>query len=69
MADPSVNDARALARKHNLARCVVFFTTSNGRIGYASYGKTRQLCDSTRQLADRMWDHWSAGQFGGAGHD
>jgi hypothetical protein len=57
---PSVSDARRIAKQHDLLRCVVFFTGVDGRIGYASYGKTRQLCDSTRSVADALWNKYGA---------
>ncbi len=56
---PNITDARRLAVTHNLKRCVIFFTGPDGRIGYASYGKTKALCASTRRVADGMWDQWT----------
>lgn len=54
--NPSVSDARKLAEKHGLQRCIVFFAGADDRVGYASYGMTRGLCEGTRRVADAMWD-------------
>lgn len=56
---PSIAEAREIAARHNLSRCIVFFEAGDGRIGYASYGKTRVLCESTRRIADKMWDDFA----------
>lgn len=56
MTTPSIGEARRLAMKHDLQRCIVFFTAADGRAGYVSYGKTRALCEGTRRVADAMWD-------------
>lgn len=37
-------------------RCVLLFTTADGKIGYASYGQDRALCAETKQLADVLFD-------------
>lgn len=37
-------------------RVVVLYTMPDGRIGYASYGATRTLCDQTRGIADELYE-------------
>ncbi len=59
MSKPSIGEARTLATKHDLERCIVFFTTADGRAGYVSYGKTRALCGGTQLIADAMWDRFN----------
>lgn len=55
---PRISDASKLAKQHGLLRCIVFYTGADGRIGYASYGQTRALCESTRKVADAMWEQY-----------
>lgn len=68
---PEVAAAREAARAIGAVkgspvdRCVVLFTTESGQIGYASYGKTREVCAQTRRLADVLFDkacEWFAEQ-------
>ena len=58
MSTPSIGEARSLATKHDLQRCIVFFTTADGHVGYASYGKTRALCEGTQRIADDLWENF-----------
>lgn len=55
---PAVSEVRKLAKKHELLRCVVFFTAADGRMGYTSFGKTQSLCESTRRVADGLWSKY-----------
>jgi len=64
MTYPSVSDARSLAKKHGLQRCIVFFTGADGRIGYASYGADKHLCESTRDVADSLWEPYIQATLG-----
>lgn len=36
-------------------RCVVLFTTVDGRIGYASYGPNKERCGAARRLAEAAY--------------
>ena len=54
MTHPTIDDARGLARSYGLDRVVIYFQTGDGRNGYASFGKTRELCYSTKAIADQM---------------
>lgn len=36
-------------------QCIIFYGTSDGRFGYASYGRTRDLCNDSKRLADAMY--------------
>lgn len=56
MKTPTIDDARRLAQRDGLLRCVVLFQLSGGRVGYASYGRIRQLCDSTASIIDRVFE-------------
>ena len=53
---PSINDAKKLAKAHNLRRCVILFETDEGRVGYSSYGETKAVCQSTRRIMDVVFD-------------
>ncbi len=53
---PEVAVARDAAGKFGADRCVVLYTLPDGRIGYASYGSTKPLCDETKRLADKLYD-------------
>ena len=53
---PTVSEAKQLSKKYNLQRCIVFFQLPDGRCGHSSYGKTKALCDHTRDVADGMWE-------------
>ena len=53
---PSVAKAKSLAKLHSLRRCVILFETEEGRVGYSSYGKDRQFCESTREIMDTFFD-------------
>lgn len=53
---PSIGDARRQAGKHKLRRCVILFETEKGQVGYSSYGETRALCASTREIMDEIFD-------------
>ena len=63
---PSVGDAKSLAKRSNLRRCVILFETDEGQVGYASYGKTKELCKATREIMDELFDdlehriHWDS---------
>ncbi len=51
-----VSDAKQLATREKLKRCVIWYQLEDGRVGYASYGKTRDLCQSTRLIMDDVFD-------------
>jgi hypothetical protein len=53
---PSVGDAKSLAKQNHLRRCVILFETDEGQVGYSSYGKTKALCASTREVMDEIFD-------------
>jgi hypothetical protein len=54
MSHPTIEAAKAIAERYGLDRIVIYFQTGEGRNGYASYGKTKDLCDSTQKIAERM---------------
>lgn len=58
---PEVDDARKLGKRDGLKRCIVFFVTDEGKYGYASWGRTKRLCDDTRDLADEMYETMGSG--------
>jgi hypothetical protein len=50
---PQVAVARdAAQRLGNAKQCIVIYLTDAGQIGYASYGRTKQLCDEAKGIAD-----------------
>ncbi len=54
---PEVAVARDAAKRLNNARqCVVIYITDAGQIGYASYGRTKALCDEMKIIADAAYD-------------
>ena len=53
---PEVAVARDAAGRLGADRAVIVFTLPDGRFGYASYGKTRELCANARKLADRLFE-------------
>lgn len=70
MGMPSVGDAKRIATQNNLRRCVILFETHEGQFGYSSYGKTKTLCGSTREIMDEIFDdlqhriHWDSERLG-----
>lgn len=53
---PEVAVARDAAVKFGANRVIVLYTTLDGKLGYASYGATKELCSETRRLADVAYD-------------
>lgn len=55
---PEVQVARDAAKKlgdimrTQVDRCVVIFTTADGKLGYASFGATAALCAEARKMGD-----------------
>lgn len=54
---PEVAVARDFAAKFGADRVIIFYTTPDGKYGYASYGQNRELCGATRKAADAVHDH------------
>ena len=54
---PEVAVARDAAKRLKADRCVVLYTTAEGKIGYASYGETKSLCAESRRLGDLLYKH------------
>ena len=52
---PEVAVARDFGNKFGADRVVVVYTTPEGKMGYASYGKTTALCAETKKLADAIF--------------
>ena len=52
---PEVAAVRDFAAKFGADRVVVLYTTQNGQLGYASYGKTMPLCAETKRLGDALF--------------
>lgn len=53
--EPTVNEAKALAKKHGKTGIIIFHFDDN-RMGYASYGNTRSECAYVRKLADAAYE-------------
>lgn len=61
---PEVQVARDAAKSLTKAgrfvdRCVILFTTEQGQLGYASYGKDSAHCGQARRLADVLYERAS----------
>ncbi|HMN97404.1 MAG TPA: hypothetical protein PKC43_06390 [Phycisphaerales bacterium] len=50
-------DAMERAAGTRIDRCIVLYTTADGALGYASFGRTRALCASARKVADAAYEH------------
>lgn len=44
--------ARDAAVKLGADRCILIYTTADGKFNYSSFGQTKQLCDNARKMAD-----------------
>jgi hypothetical protein len=54
---PEVAVARDAAKKLDDAPiAVVVFLTNDGRIGFASYGRTMQLCKNAKSLGEHIFN-------------
>ena len=53
---PQVAVARDFGVKFGANRVIIFYVTPDNRVGYASYGKTKHLCDEAKIVADRCFD-------------
>lgn len=54
---PEVAVARDAANKlGDASMCIVLWVTPDEKVGMASYGKTRALCDAARIIADEVWN-------------
>lgn len=53
---PGVEDAKAIAGRHDCEMVIVFFQKGK-QSGYASYGKDRRWCNAAREIADEMFEH------------
>ena len=56
MSIPTISETKAIAERKGLRRCVILFQLADGRVGYASYGKTKELCNSTRVIMDNTFN-------------
>ncbi len=55
----TVDEARALAKRHGIDRMLIVQVNDNGKIAFTSYGKNRQTCQALRELVED--DDWSLG--------
>lgn len=53
---PKVAAARDFGRKFKAKQVIILFVTEDNKFGYASYGKTKNLCHETRRLADAAYE-------------
>ena len=53
---PQVASARDFAKKFDKKIVVIMHVDDKGRLGYASYGETKLLCDAAKILADKAFD-------------
>ena len=54
--EPKVAAARDFDRKFKAPVVVILYVDEQGRFGYASYGRTKQLCRHAQELADKTFD-------------
>jgi len=52
---PCISDAKRLALLYSLDGCIVF-SVRGEQIQYASFGVDRRRCETTKALADKMFD-------------
>lgn len=63
---PEVAVARDAAHRLGANRVVIVYTTDRDQIGFASYGKTRALCDETGPLGRELYaraEKWFAESY------
>ena len=54
---PEVAVARDAAKKlGDASMCIVLWVASDEKVGMASYGKTKALCDAAKRIADDVWN-------------
>ncbi len=54
---PEVAAARDFGKKFGKDRVIIIHVNdATGDMGYASYGRTRALCDDTKRLADATFE-------------
>lgn len=49
---PKVADCRDIARKWNRQMVIIIGLNETGEYEWASYGETKQLCDSAKEFAE-----------------
>lgn len=58
---PEVAVARKAAERLRAPICVVVYVTRDQKLGVASYGETKALCQQARKLAEHLFkavEHW-----------
>lgn len=58
---PEVAVARDAAAKLDAPIAIVFYVTRDRKLGYASYGETKALCDEAKKIAENAWVHLTSG--------
>lgn len=53
---PEVKVARAAANKLGALQAVIVYVTPDGRVGMASFGQTKELCEQAGHLGDGLFD-------------
>jgi len=53
---PQVAAARDFGKKFGKNQVIILHFDKDGRVGYASYGETKSLCDNTKKIADKIFD-------------
>jgi hypothetical protein len=53
---PKVALARDFAKKFDQKMVIIFHIDGAERIGYASYGKNKLLCNEAKKIADTIFD-------------
>jgi len=59
MKQVPINRARSLANEFNTDQLIILqIDRQNGKVsvGYTSYGKTKELCDNAKKLADASYE-------------
>jgi hypothetical protein len=55
---PTTDEIRDLSKKHDLGRAILIYTDKDDlSLGYVSYGKDKHTCDTTKKLADLVYDY------------
>ena len=54
--EPEVAAARDFGKKFDADRVVIIYTKPDGKVGMASYGKTKALCERTKPIGNSLFD-------------
>lgn len=56
MSNPTIDEAKELARKHGKDIIIILHIDADGNFGYVSYGQSAPLCRYAKSMADIAYD-------------